>query len=384
MEKSNPKKSGRDDNDSLRASLEGLRGRIDSVDREILAQLNARAELVQEVGALKKDRNAPVYVASRERDLVQRLVSENMGPFPAAGIPHVFREIVSATRSLEETVRVAFLGPAGTFSHEAAVKQFGALVDTVPAASMREVFELAERGEAHYGVVPVENTIEGVVTTSLDALVESELNICAEILLEVSQNLLSQSGQLEDIVTVASHPQPLGQCGRWLESRLPGVSRRETASTAAAALLAGSDPGIAAIASEVAADAYGLRVVERGIEDSQRNSTRFIVVGREVPAASGNDLTAAVFTVRRDLSGALYRLLEPFARNGVNLSSIQSRPMKGKAWEYLFFVDVEGHTSEESVARALNEAGEVAQSSKILGSFPRAEKTQRRVPGAAS
>ena len=272
----------------------------------------------------------------------------------------------------------------GTFSHEATVKQFGALVDCVPAPSMREVFALAERGEAHYGVVPVENTIEGVVTTSLDALVESELNICAEVLLEVSQNLLSKTGELDQVETVASHPQPLAQCGRWLDTRLSGVTKRETASTAAAAQLAAADASVAAIGSEVAADAYGLQVIERGIEDSQRNTTRFVVVGREAPAASGNDLTAAVFTVRRDLSGALYRLLEPFARNGVNLSSIQSRPMKGKPWEYLFFVDMEGHTSEEAVTRALAEAGEVAQSSKILGSFPRAEKTARRSPGACA
>ncbi len=367
---------------SIDAELGDLREKIDEVDRELLGALNRRAALVSEVGALKNRGDSPVYVAGRERDLVARLVELNPGPFPSAGLPHVFREVISATRSLEEIVRVAFLGPLGTFSHEAAVKQFGGMVELIPVHSMGDVFEVTERGESHFGVVPIENASEGVVTTSLDALVESELAICAELVLEIRQNLMSQSGELEAIETVASHPQPLAQCGGWLASRLPGIPLRETSSTTAAAELAGEDARIAAIGSEVAAEAYGLKMVETGIEDSRRNSTRFVVVGHEAPAPSGNDLTAAVFTIHRDQSGALYRLLEPFARNGVNLSSIQSRPIKGKPWEYLFFVDMEGHVTEASVQAALDEAGSVAHSSKLLGSFPRTR--QDPTPGGGA
>lgn len=362
---------------SIEPELVGLREQIDAVDRDILEALNRRAALVRAVGNLKSRGAVPVYAAGRERDLIERLVQSNSGPFPTEGLPHVFREIISATRSLEEAVRVAFLGPQGTFSHEAAVKQFGGMVELISAVSIVQVFDLTERGEAHYGVVPIENATEGVVTTSLDALVESDLNICAELLLEIRQHLMSKTGRREDIEVVASHPQPLAQCGAWLHTHLPHVPTRETASTAAAAALASEDTRIAAVGSEVAAEVYGLRLIDREIEDSRRNTTRFVVVGRESPAASGNDLTAAVFGIHRDQPGAVYRLLEPFARNGVNLSSIQSRPIKGKPWEYLFFIDMEGHVGEQRVAKALEEATQLASTSRLLGSFPRAPSTNR-------
>lgn len=363
--------------------LAQLREQIDAVDAGILSQLNERARLVQQVGDFKRASGAaPVYVASRERDLIRQLVSANAGPFPDAGIGPVYREIISATRSLEETVSVAFLGPAGTFCHEATRLQFGAQVELVPVASVREVFELTERGSVHYGVVPIENTTEGVVSASLDLLVDSEVTICGELMLEVRLHLMSQSGERADIEQVASHPNPLGQCARWLENNLPGIPTLEASSTAQAAQLAAGNAAIAAVASEVAAEPYGLRVIESGIEDARRNTTRFVVIGNEAPAASGDDLTAAVFTVRKDQSGALYHLLEPFARHSVNLSSIQSRPIKGKPWEYLFFVDMEGHISEGPVAEALEAAAEVAYSSKVLGSFPRAPKLRRGMEGA--
>lgn len=357
--------------------LARLREAIDRVDLEILERLNERARLVKQVGEEKRTRRAPVYVAGRERDLIARLQEQNPGPFPTAAIRHVFREIVSATRSLEEIVRVAFLGPEGTFSHQAVARQFGAQIDRMPAASMREVFSLTQQGKSHYGVVAVENTTEGAVAETFDALVESELSICGELMLEVTECLLSASGRVEDIRKLASHPQPLGQCRLWIQRHLPGVQIVETASTAAAAQLAAQDGAVAAIASEVAADVYGLRVIEREIEDSPGNTTRFLVIGRESPAPSGDDITSAVFTVRKDQSGALYRLLEPFARYGVNLNSIQSRPMKGKPWEYLFFVDMQGHAEDTNVAKALREAAGVAHSHKILGSYPRASATPR-------
>jgi len=353
--------------------LAALRREIDAIDAAILDQLNRRARCVQRVGELKDGgRKGPIYVAARERDLVRALVAANPGPFPSAALPHVFREIISATRSLEERVRVAFLGPDGTFSHQAASRQFGAQVDLVPVSMMRDVFTLTERGDTHFGVVPVENTIEGPITVTFDALVESDVTICSEIKLEIAQHLMSRSGRLEDIQRVASHPQPLAQCRRWLETNLPGVETVETTSTAAAAQLAHADPKVASIGSEVTAEVYDLLTIASNIQDQRGNTTRFLVIGRETPAPSGQDLTSAVFTVRRDQAGALHDLLGPFARHGVNLTAVQSRPMKGKPWEYIFIVDMEGHQQDPAVARALEEAARVSASHKILGSFPRA------------
>lgn len=350
-----------------------LRRQIDGIDAAILEQLNRRARCVKRVGELKQGgRNGPIYVAARERDLVGALVAANPGPFPNAALPHVFREIISATRSLEERVRVAFLGPDGTFSHQAASRQFGAQVDLVPVTTMRDVFTLTERGDTHFGVVPVENTIEGPITVTFDALVESDVTICSEIKLEIAQHLMSRSGQLEDIQRVASHPQPLAQCRRWLETNLPGIETIETTSTAAAAQLAHADSKVASIGSEVTAEVYDLLPIASNIQDQRGNTTRFLVIGRETPAPSGQDLTSAVFTVRRDQAGALHDLLGPFARHAVNLTAVQSRPMKGKPWEYIFIVDMEGHQQDPNVARALAEAAQVSASHKILGSFPRA------------
>jgi len=381
-----PSKSSSDpDAEDIGVDLAQLRRQIDVVDREILHQLNRRAELVRQVGALKQGGlRAPVYVGSRERDLVDALVEGNPGPFPSAALPHVFREIISATRSLEERVRVAYLGPEGTFSHQAVLRQFGSQVDLLPVDHMRDVFTRTERGESHFGVIPVENTIEGAINLTYDALIESEVTICGEVMVDVSQNLLSLSGRIEDVEKVASHPQPLAQCRKWLQDHLSRAESVETASTAAAARMAAADGRVAAIGSEIAAEAYGLQFVARGIEDQLGNTTRFLVIGKKMPAPSGNDLTSAAFTVRRDEAGALYRLLEPFARHGVNLTAVQSRPMKGKPWEYVFFVDMEGHESDENVGKALDEAAEYAHSHKILGSYPRARAESRPQIGRRS
>ncbi len=362
--------------------LARLRTAIDTVDAEILGALNQRATLVSDVGRVKAGGSrSPVYVASRERDLVTQLKAHNPGPFPDAGISHVFREIISATRSLEERFRVAYLGPNGTFSHQAALAQFGSQVDLMPVPHMADVFSAAERGEAHFGVIPVENSIEGAINPTMDALMESEVVICGEVMIEVSQNLLSQTGDLDDVQVVASIPQAVAQCRNWLAARLPLTEVRDTPSTAAAAQLAASDPSVAAIGSAVAADVYSLNFVAQDIEDQRGNTTRFVVVGKETPEPSGNDMTSAAFTVRRDKAGALYSLLKPFAKHEVNLAAVQSRPMKGKPWEYVFFIDMEGHESNEAVSRALDEAASYAHSSKILGSFPRAAESTRGLMG---
>jgi len=369
MPQPNPTSPARD---AGAAELERLRAEIDAVDRELLAALNQRARLVQEVGRLKQGSGAPVYEPSRERRIVDALLRANPGPFPDAALAPVFREIISATRSLEEAIEVAYFGPEGTFTHQAAREHFGAQAKLVSVPTVREVFAAVEGGKQPLGVVPVENTTEGVVTQTLDSLAEFDVTLCAEVTLKISQALLSKSGRLDEVVRVASHPQPLAQCRRWLERNLPDAERIEMASTAAAAQRAAEEPGTAAVASLTAAEVYGLLPVAQGIEDRRDNSTRFLVLGRDWPSPSGNDLTSAVFTIRKDRPGGLHRLLAPFAEAGVNLTSIQLRPIPGKPWEYLFFVDLEGHRSEPRVVAALEAAGAIASSSRLLGSFPRA------------
>ena len=354
------------------AELARLRQAIDVVDRGLLERLNERARLVQQVGALKGRSGIPVYSAARERELIAALTAANPGPFPAAGIAPVFREIISATRSLEGPLRVAFLGPEGTHSHAAARRHFGALATLVPLATIGAVFTAVEQGQVELGVVPVENTTEGVVTRTLDAFVESDVAICGETVQRIVHYLLSKSGRIEDVKRVASIGQVLAQCRGWLDQHLPGLERVETASSAAAAQRASEDASVAAIGSALAGTAYGLATIEAGIEDRRDNTTRFVLLGRVAPAPSGRDLTSAVFTVGKEQSGALHRLLEPFARHGVNLTSIQSRPMPGKPFEYLFFLDMEGHRDDPAVARALADAAAVAHSYRVLGSFPRA------------
>lgn len=372
-----------DSNAEFGAKIERLRKTIDAVDRELLEKLNDRARLVQEIGKSKMSRRAPVYDAARERDLVATLVEANPGPFPNSALPHVFREIISATRSLEARLRVAFLGPEGTFSHLAARRIFGALGECVAVSSIAEVFAAVERGEVDHGIVPVENTTEGVVTETLDTLIETQLSICGESLLRISLQLMSQSGRLEDVKQVASKPQPLAQCRAWLDRHLAGVECLETPSTAAAARLAGERPEVAAVGSSLGGELEGLLVIAESIEDRSDNTTRFVVLGGEPPPPSGNDLTSAAFTVRKGETGALHRLLEPFARHQVNLASIQARPLKGAPWEYVFFIDLEGHRSESRLERALEEAAKSANFCRVLGSFPRAATPARGAAGEA-
>ena len=326
------------------------------------------------VGELKRSTRSSVYRAARERDLVESLVEANPGPFPGAALGPVFREIISATRSLELRLRIAFLGPAGTFSHLAARETFGTLSDGVPVATISDVFATVERGDADHGLVPVENTTEGVVTQTLDALLDSNLGICGETLLRISHQLMSRTGNLEDVRQVASHPQPLAQCRTWLDRHVPAATRVQMPSTAAAAALARDDEEVAAIGSALVGELVDLRTIAPAIEDRRDNTTRFLVLGGDDPPPSGNDLTSIAYTVRKGESGALHRLLEPFASHAVNLTSIQARPLKGTPWEYVFFIDLEGHRSEERVSAAIEAAARVANSHRVLGSFPRTSR----------
>jgi chorismate mutase / prephenate dehydratase len=365
-----------DESSAHAAELQRLREQIDAVDRAILAELNRRAALVEAVGRLKAGRADQVYRAGRERDLVEALVRENPGPFPSAALPAVYREIVSAMRSLEARLRVAYLGPAGTSSHVAAREAFGGQVELVPVSTLADVIGAVERGQAEHALLPIENTSEGVVTQALDALLACEVPLAGERWLRISYQLISESGRLDEVRRVASHPQALAQCRGWLDRNLAGCERLETSSTAAAAQLAARDAATAAIVNPFLAEESGLACVASAIEDRRDNTTRFLVLGGAPPPPSGNDLTMLAYTVRKAEAGALHRLLQPFAQHGVNLTSIQARPLKGAPWEYVFFLDLEGHQSEARVREAVEAAGRVANSYRVLGSFPRAREAQ--------
>ncbi len=351
--------------------LQGLRKNIDGIDSQLLGLLNRRSEFVLEVGRIKEKEKSRFLVLEREEAIYKNLASVNSGPFPSEGIRPVFREVISACRSLEKVLKIACLGPEATFSHIAALQQFGASVDCSQSRTVPDIFNEVERGRVDYGVVPIENSTEGVVNLTLDMFIESPLQICAEVMLEISQCLLSNAVTLEDINVVYSHPQALAQCYNWLTRNLPHAEIKETSSTAMAAKKAADEQGSAAIASEFASKTYGIPIVELKIEDNARNYTRFWVVGTKSPGRTGNDKTSLMFSIK-DGVGALYAALEPFGKNGINLSKIESRPFRKKAWEYIFFIDIEGHTEDHNVSSAIEDVRASAQFIKVLGSYPRA------------
>ena len=353
--------------------IKRLRKNIDRLDSELLRLLNQRAELAKKIGGHKK-RNARVYyIPSREEDIIERLKKENKGIFPSDSIQPVFKEIISACRSLEKKLRVAYFGPEATFTHIAGRQQFGHSAEFLPERSISDVFEDVERGHADYGVVPIENSTEGVVSHTLDMFLDSDLTICAEVVLEIVHNLLSVDGDLAKIKRIYSHPHALAQCRNWLRKNVPGINVHEVASTAEAARLAAVDRDAAAIASEFAGDYYGLKMIQARIEDFAHNYTRFMVIGREEGPKSGRDTTAIVFSVK-DRPGILYDALGHFASRNVNLSKIESRPLKGRAWEYVFFVEMDGHVTDDIVKQALKELEKDCVFVKVLGSFPKMRK----------
>jgi chorismate mutase/prephenate dehydratase len=356
-------------------SLAGLRQAIDAVDDEILTLLNRRAGLAAEVGRLKLEASPEVlfHAPKREREILTRLEAENGGPFPDAAVRTIFQEIMSACLSLEKPLRVAFLGPEGTFTHLAARYQFGGSSQALPQGTIQAVFQAVERSRADYGVVPVENATEGAVDSTLDAFLDSPLLICAEILLPLDHALLLRSElDLAGVRRIYSHPQALGQCRRWLEAHIPHADRIEAPSTSEAARLAREDAEGAAVASELAAGLFGLRVAETRIQDLAANATRFLVLGPKSAEPTGRDRTT-LLAMAQDGPGALVSLLEPLARRGLNLSRIQSRPTRRKLWEYAFFLDVEGHAEDPLMAEALVELQSACASLKVLGSYPQAQ-----------
>jgi len=351
--------------------LTDWRSRINELDNKILLLLNQRAEAALRIGDLKRRQDAPWYVPEREAAILRALAAENRGPLTTEAVDAIWREILSACRALEAPLSVAYLGPQATFTHQAALIRFGTQAELRPARSIAEIFDDVEREQAQFGVVPVENSTEGAVNVTLDRLIESEAVICGELYLEIGQYLLSHATELSQVKRVLSHPQGLAQCRSWLAEHLPDVATEETPSTAAAAELAAGDPTVAAIASELAAQLYGVPVLRPRVEDNRHNATRFLVIGRQPLGPSGHDKTSILFAMRNE-PGSLYRILEPFARVGLNLTKIESRPAKRRSWEYVMFVDFEGHRETPMVATALNELGERTVFLKVLGSYPAA------------
>lgn len=347
-----------------------LRKEIDKIDSRILDLLNKRAEIAIKIGAEKfKVKKDNFHVPDREINIYKRLLKLNKGPFPDNSLRAVYREILSATLSIEKPLKIAYLGPEGTFTHLAGLKQFGSSANYMPLKNIERVFIDVEKRRADYGVVPIENSIEGIVNYTLDMFIVSHLNICAEILLEISHNLLSLEEETTKIRKVYSHPHALAQCKSWIDNNLADISLHEVSSTARAAELASQNPFTCAIASESAASLYGLKVMATDISDSTNNFTRFIVIGREFSKKSGKDKTSILFSIK-DNPGGLFHILEPFAKKEINLTRIESRPIKKKAWEYIFFVDMEGHISDKKVNSVLDELKQKCTYLKVLGSYP--------------
>ncbi|MGD8430757.1 MAG: prephenate dehydratase [Ectothiorhodospiraceae bacterium] len=355
-------------------SLERVRAKIDALDEEILRLVNERAAAAREVARVKRESGAPgdFYRPSREVEVLNRIRAANPGPLPDDDVVRLFREMMSSCLALQQPLRVAFLGPEGTFTQEASLKHFGHGMRTLPLESVDAVFREVESGNADYGVVPVENSTEGVVTHTLDRFLTSHLQIVGEVELPIRHNLASRETELEGITKVFSHQQGLAQCRVWLDNNLPRVERVPVSSTAEAARQASETPGAAAVASDVASDRYGLTILNPNIQDGATNTTRFLVLGRQSPPPTGEDKTSVVIS-RSNKPGGLAGLLAPLARYGLNMTRIESRPSREAMWEYVFFIDILGHAEDPTLKRALGEMQQLASLLKVLGSYPRAE-----------
>jgi chorismate mutase/prephenate dehydratase len=353
-------------------SLDGHRKRIDAIDDQLLALLDERASVAEEIGTIKRGAGAAtLHDPEREERVLGRLAAKGAGRFPRSAIRSVFREVISACLSLEQPVAVAFLGPEGTFAHMAARHLFGLAAHYREATTIDGVFDAVRTGDAAYGVVPVENSTEGSVTTSADALIDGNLLVRQELVLDVSQVLLARAGlNLSSIDRVYSHPQALAQCRVWLAKNIPSAQLVQTTSTSAAAREALGDERGAAIGSKLAAEIYGLETLREGIHDRPENATRFFVLAKKDAPRTGKDKTTIAFSVK-DGRGALRNVLGVFDDAGINLTRIESRPSRQKRWDYVFLADLEGHREDETVARAIADLGSQCDMVKVLGSYPR-------------
>ncbi len=348
--------------------LDTLRKKIDELDAQIVRLLNERTDAAAEIGKVKQRDASSVYVPAREKDVLDRACSLSDGPLTDRNIRAIYREIMSAAIALESRASIAFLGPASTHSHTASVFRFGSSVEYLPCESISEVFNAVEKQVANYGVVPIENSIQGGVTAAQDCLLTSPLKVCAEIYLPISHQLLVQSHD-QQIDKVFSHPQALAQCRHWLDKHLHGVEQVPVSSTARAAELAAQEAGVAAIATTLAAEQYNLEVRNHEIQDSGGNTTRFLVLGQDYGKPTGSDKTSICFGVKHEV-GALFSSLKPLHTHGINMLKIESRPSKTKNWEYFFFVDIAGHASDEKVQAALTELKGHCSVFNVLGSYP--------------
>ncbi len=357
--------------DSLKAKLRPLRDRIDTIDAQILDLLCQRARTAQEVGEVKHAAQAdgPVLRPEREAEVIRGLQSRNPGPFPNLAVAAVWTEIMSACRGLERGMTIAYLGPQGSFSEQAALEQFGRSVTQLPCASFDDVFRAIEGGQADAGIVPVENSTEGAVNRNLDLLLHTPLKIMGERSLLIRHCLMTQSGTMEGIKTISAHPQALAQCQNWLARHYPDLKRVAAASNSEAARVAAGDPTVAAIAGEVAAPAWGLSIVAAGIQDDAQNRTRFLALGHIEPLPSGRDKTSVILAVP-NRAGAVYDMLAPLAVNGVSMTRFESRPARTGQWEYYFYIDCTGHQHDSNVRTAFAALAEQAAFFKILGSYP--------------
>lgn len=348
-----------------------IRKNIDSIDKRIVELLNQRTQQILQIGHLKNKHNQSIYAPAREHDIFQRISKANKGPLDREALMAIYREIMSASLAIEKPLTIAYLGPKATFTHLAALKRFGSSVDYLPCDNISDVFTEVAKGNADYGVIPIENSIEGAISHTLDMLVDSDLKICAQIMLDISHNLLANCSK-NNIQKIYSKPEVFGQCRLWLESNLPKADLIETSSTTRAAQIAAKEKKAAAIASLLAAKEWKLKVIARDIEDSPHNITRFLVIGKFEAEPTGHDKTSIMFSIK-DKVGALHDMLMPFKKYKINLTKIESRPSKKRAWDYFFFVDLEGHVKEKNIHRALAELEEKCKFIKVLGSYPLSE-----------
>ncbi len=354
------------------ADIKSLRHKIDALDEKIQALINERARLALAIAETKQQEGSNnFYRPEREAEVLRNVMARHQGPLPEETVARLFREIMSACLALESRLRIAFLGPEGTFTQEAALKHFGHAVATAPLAAIDEVFREVESGNAHFGVVPVENSTEGVINHTLDMFMTTPLKICGEVALRIHHHLMGKNENRDGAKRVVSHQQSLAQCREWLDANLPRLERVAVSSNAEAARLAAADPSLLAIAGDSAARLYDLKIHSSNIEDRPDNTTRFLIVGAIDTKPSGKDKTSLLLT-SRNRPGALQRLLAPLAKNKINMTRIESRPSREKQWEYVFFVDIDGHAQDRKVAKALSELEKEAAFLKRLGSYPQA------------
>ncbi|AEH23555.1 prephenate dehydratase [Thermodesulfobacterium geofontis OPF15] len=353
--------------------LQELREKIDKIDTQIVELLKERIEVAKEIGKLKENMGYESFDLLREKEILNKVLKINQKVFPEDALKVIYSEIIKACRSAQQKIKVAYLGPEATFSHIAALNYFGTSAELIPVETITDVFEEVSSERVNFGVVPIENSIEGVVATTLDAIYEYGLKVCGEIYESISHHLMNQTGKIEDIKKVLSHPQAIAQCRKWLRKKLPSVPIETVPSTALAAKWAAVDESVGAIASLVAAKLYHLQIVAKNIEDIKGNSTRFWIIGKTEVQPTGDDKTSLLFSVA-DRPGALFDVLRCFAVRKINLTKIESRPSKDEPWKYVFFLDCEGHIKDEKIKECLEEMQNYCLQVVWLGSYPKGKK----------